>query len=612
MRGSEIEPGMIDDNEPIYDRLRDTGGGSGGPKSPRLPLPHKRSGSQSYQRVKGVTHSKTNRESVLNLADNIMDRGLTQSLPYQPTPMEHRVEEVEMKSPVQISSSFQLPDHRPHTAVPLGPHHRRSNSKDYKKDSSESGRKKPSIEVTSPITPRGNVSKMAKKFSYSNIQASPTVKGSRSQIQRHGNTPLKATTSTSEMMKSGIPVRTRAVDEQKIASCGDIQGSPTRTGAQDFQHGNGFQRVPLRSSDRKKPSNKGRPASLDMTLLLKNEKNMAELSHEEKSSSNDNILDDSNVELGSFQRNENARKAFRTRSQSRELSPEFVHDDSMKDPSESDLTSETVPRSPTTGALISNNDSEVFGQDDIPEHNELTLMPHTHEHDERKLSQNTGSQSSQESIRNAKLTVRERTQRWEARGGGVPSYFSTLPKSFRHKATDRRADPAYAQYLDQEDEEQLEEMMGYGSPNSNYGKASRPPRSSTGSRSAHQSGIPLPTSKLRSSHSRVIGGKYDSPQASVSPESQGNHKRMYSADDGAHSLNSSGQSHSSNDNSLERRLEAGQEVLSPVRAGSNAKGGRHAGPQVSGDLYSSSYNVASRVSLFFTECSFLKGWSRFY
>ena len=34
------------------------------------------------------------------------------------------------------------------------------------------------------------------------------------------------------------------------------------------------------------------------------------------------------------------------------------------------------------------------------------------------------------------LSVRERTKKWEARGGGLPSYFATLPKSFRHKATD--------------------------------------------------------------------------------------------------------------------------------------------------------------------------------
>ena len=176
MRGNETEPGsgriMIDDNEPIYDHLGETGGGVGGPKSPRLMSPHKCSGSQSYQRVRGTTHSKTNRESVLNLADNIMDRGLTQSLPYQLTPMESRVEEVEMTSPVQITSSFQLPDYKPHTAAPLAPHHHRSNSKDYKKDGSE-GRKKPGVEVTSPIMPRGTVSKMAKKFSYPGSQASP-------------------------------------------------------------------------------------------------------------------------------------------------------------------------------------------------------------------------------------------------------------------------------------------------------------------------------------------------------------------------------------------------------------------------------------------------------
>ena len=34
--------------------------------------------------------------------------------------------------------------------------------------------------------------------------------------------------------------------------------------------------------------------------------------------------------------------------------------------------------------------------------------------------------------------VRERTIKWESRGGGLPSYFRTLPKSFRHKATSLR------------------------------------------------------------------------------------------------------------------------------------------------------------------------------
>ena len=588
MRGNETEHGsgriMVDDNEPIYDRLGETGGGVGGPKSPRLMSPHKRSGSQSYQRVRGTTHSKTNRESVLNLADNIMDRGLTQSLPYQLTPMEHRVEEVEMTSPVQITSSFQLPDHKPHTAAPLAPHHRRSNSKDYKKDGSE-GRKKPGVEVTSPITPRGTVSKMAKKFSYPGSQASPpaSVKGSRFQTPRQGNSPLKAMASASEMTKSGIPIKRRAT-EQKIASCNDIPGSPVRHGGHALQQGIGFQRVQMRSSDRKNSSNKGRPASLDMALLLKNEKNMEELNQDEKSSSNNNILDDDNLELNAFHRNETSRKPFRVRSQSREFL-ESGADESMKGLSDSDLTSESVPLSPTTGALISNSEAEMVMEDEVPEHNEMTLMSHTVGEEEKRLSQNTGSQSSQDSIKNAKLTVRERTQRWEARGGGVPSYFSTLPKSFRHKATDRRKDPAYAQYMaEHEDEYQLDEMMDVADSNANgYGRSSRNPRNSVGSRITHNSGIPLPASKFRDSnisHARGVSSKYKVHQTSVSPDSQGYHQRMHSADDGGRSLNSSGQSHSSNDNSLERRLGEGQEGMSPVRGSGSVNSGRYAGSQV--------------------------------
>ena len=66
----------------------------------------------------------------------------------------------------------------------------------------------------------------------------------------------------------------------------------------------------------------------------------------------------------------------------------------------------------------------------------------SYEHDmllleEVKLSQGS-PQSSQGSGSNIPLSVRERTKRWEERGGGVPSYFSTLPKSFRHKANDPR------------------------------------------------------------------------------------------------------------------------------------------------------------------------------
>ncbi len=296
----------------------------------------------------------------------------------------------------------------------------------------------------------------------------------------------------------------------------------------------------------------------------------------EKSSSNDDILDEENMKLSSFQRNESARIAFRTRSQSREFSPE-----SAPEVSSSDLTSENVSRSPTTGALISSREADLFMDEEIPEYNEMALMAHTLDLDDKRLSQNTGSQSSQDSMKNTKLTVRERTQRWEARGGGLPSYFSTLPKSFRHKATDRRKDPAYAQYMAEHEEElRLAEMMGYehsGNPGSS--RASRTPRASTGSHGPHQSGIPLPVSKMRAANARQ-GGRHEAHHSSASPESQNYHMRMHSADDGARSLNSSGQSHSSNDNSLERRLGEGQEGVHSGRGSNNLMSGRHTGSEV--------------------------------
>lgn len=623
MRYSETpgsEDMVIDDDEPIYDRLTERGGRGDGPKSPRLPQSHKRADSQSYRRVRGTHSSKPNRESVLNLADDLMERNFaTQSLTYHPKPMEHTVAEVEMTSSVKISSSVELPEHKPHMAAPLAPHHRRTNSKDFKKDILE-GKKKPMIEVTAPITPKGTVSKMTKKFSFPVAQGTSIpaggMKGSRIQTTRQGNSPLKAMTSASEMTKSGIPVKLRAGDS-KVLSTNDVANSPVRNGGLALQH-----KVPLRSSDRKWTGNKPRPASLDMSLLLKNERNMVE-QNQDNFSSNNNAQGDSDSETNSFHRNVSARKAFRRRSQSRELSPESAPED-MKALSEPELVSETVPRSPTTGALISNSEAEQFVSDEVPEFNEMSALAHALEEEEKKLSQNTGSQSSQDSIRNLQLTVRERTQRWEARGGGLPSYFSTLPKSFRHRATDQRKDPAYIRYMQEymgeypgdtcmDNEETMKMMMVMSATNMNTSansgggssKVYRSSRSSTSSHGSQPSGIPLPISRIRSPRSTLPGTSQATPNSlgkvvtasttgvgrdyhhnSVSPETHESsprhhyHHRMDSADDGARGLNSSGQSPSSNENSLERRLGEEQAGASPLKESSNLMTGRKSGSQV--------------------------------
>lgn len=613
----------IDDDEPIYDRLRDREEGGGGvTKYARLPLSHKRADSQSYRRIRG-SPSKPNRESVLNLADDLMERSIgTLSMTYDPTPMEHTVSEVEMASSMQISSSVQ-PEVKLHMSTPLAPHHRRPNSSEPKIP--QEGTKRPMIEVTSPMTSKGTVSMMTKMFSYpqpaTTSASAPGMKGSRTPVARQGNTPLKAMTRASEMTKSGAPIKSN-VGESKVSFSNDHSGSMVRNSGPYSSQGSSRNKVQLRSSDRKRAGKKARPASFDLSLLLKNKRNLAVQKHDYSSSSNNNT-GDSDSDGNLFHRNVDIRKAFRKRSKSRELSPDSAPEDS-KVLSESECPSEVFPRSPTTGVLISNSETSFFLSEEIPEFNEMNSLNYSLEEEEKNLSQTTGSHSSQDSIRNLRLTVRERTQRWEARGGGVPSYFSTLPRSFRHKATDRRKDPAYIQYLretmdqypeEDYDEEMVEMMMmlssanatanGGGGGDSNVHQSSRTSTSSFGSQ---QSGIPLPISKILSSCSSQPGSSQAAPNSgmghgsgtgvgsnmgrnyhhsSVSPEVHGPyprqnyHLRMHSADDGVRSLDSSGRSPSSNENSLERRL--GDTPLrgeSSLRRSSTLTSGWNAGPQV--------------------------------
>ena len=75
---------MIDDDEPIYDRLGDKGGVV---KMPRSPTP--RHDSMNFRRVKGK--NQTTRESVMNLADDLMERKIGSKGNYDPQPMEHMV-----------------------------------------------------------------------------------------------------------------------------------------------------------------------------------------------------------------------------------------------------------------------------------------------------------------------------------------------------------------------------------------------------------------------------------------------------------------------------------------------------------------------------------------
>ena len=433
------------------------------------------------------------------MADELMERNFTQSLPYDPKPMEHTVSELELTKSLQIANSVQLPDSMPYKASPLAPHHRRTNSKDLKRE----GEKK----ATSPLTPHGTVNRIAKRFAFNQSPPSSTgMHRSRIPTPRHGNAPMKAVTSASEMTKSNTVLKSDTVE--------------TRVPLNDSQS-----EIKLRSGGNRRSSR--RPASLDASLLMKNEKNIIETSKDDLS-----LQRDVDIESSSFNRNSQMRTPIRRKSLSRELSPEAVQDDDIK-AMESTPSLEPVPRSPTTGALISGDRTEELLSEEIPEHNEMSLMA-----DEKKLSQNTGSQSSQDSLRNLQLTVRERTQRWEARGGGVPSHniFATLPKSFRHKVPDRRKTSQSLQ----------------SSATEQDSSSKHPTRMSAGNRTSSHSGIPIPTSKIPSPRASLSSNQ--STMHDVSKSLGREETDQYSnPDDVTKSLTSSGPL-SSNESSLERRM----------------------------------------------------------
>ena len=87
---------MIDDDEPIYDRLGEKGGVV---KMSRSPTP--RHDSMNFRRVKGK--NQATRESVMNLADDLMERNIGSKGNYDPQPMEHMVSEVDIKPSIHGS-----------------------------------------------------------------------------------------------------------------------------------------------------------------------------------------------------------------------------------------------------------------------------------------------------------------------------------------------------------------------------------------------------------------------------------------------------------------------------------------------------------------------------
>lgn len=387
--------GAIDDNEPIYDRLIMTLPSKSQSQSPPL---RTRSPSMGGVRAKGddnVGYTRVNRkmkpsrESVMPFANQFK----SDSHFSEPQIMDYSVEEYSPGVRARISSSTKLSEHKSHTASLLSdkyPNRRAA--------AATQSTRKPS--VNSP-----GVNELSKRFSFGTPppNAGTVPNGRPASKIPTANTPLKATTSASEMTKSPntLPVKqTKRVNKYEAE-------------------------VKLRNGI---SSSKIRPNSWDFTSVMENKV-------EDVFVTKDDLTPHSKADIEAaenFHRNSNIRVAFRRKSSSREMSPE---------PDEMYQEYEQNPQHPESS----------------------------------KLSQ--GSNNSQNS--GPPMSVRERTQKWESRGGGLPSYFfSTLPKGFRHKATDSTP-----------------------SPTSSLNSRTSPRRTLGNSMEYVSTGIPQPTQ--RSSHSSV-------------------------------------------------------------------------------------------------------------
>lgn len=347
---------QVEDNEPVYDRLESS------VRKARSPLGHRKGHEDNvgYHRVK--RQPKATRESVVHIAEDLLDRNMGHG--WEPEPMEHRIDEVSPHVKPLISSSTKIPTAKPHTAAPLS---LKFQKKSVGLEKSRGAESTTPGKSDAPLTP-GQVSELTKRFSFTPSSPTGNKQSSKIPVVSVTSTPMKATTSTSEMTKSNIPIRLEV-------------SKPTM-----IQVSNGVGEVKYRN---KHGSRSSRPMSWDASLLL----GAKEISL--PSSSMD-------LESQSFSRQSNVRTAFRKKSYSGEQDEFQAAPDQI-------IPEATNPYSLEKELLLS----------------------------ETRLSQGS-SQSSQGSGSNIPLSVRERTKRWEERGGGVPSYFSTLPKSFRHKANSPR------------------------------------------------------------------------------------------------------------------------------------------------------------------------------
>lgn len=223
-----------------------------------------------------------------------------------------------------------------------------------------------------PHTP-GQVQEMAKRFSF----GSPTTPTGGKGVSK---IPVAAA------HQPGTPMKATGTTAEMTKSSVPVRAitTPVVIPSGDSQPSEGD--VQLRSGKR---SYKMRPASWDVSLIF-NADNVRQPNKDDATS--DTAFDNSQ----SFTRNSNIRTPIRKKLPSREFSPDVNSD-------------ETPPSTP--GRQTRDSDTPY-----------MENIPH-------------GSSETSEKRNDKHVSVRERTKVWEARGGGLPSYFATLPNSFKHKAS---------------------------------------------------------------------------------------------------------------------------------------------------------------------------------
>jgi len=434
---------LYDDNEPLYDRLMNFNPPEKVPlrhaRPPKSPhAHHKHEDNLGYTRVRRAP--KATRESVVQFADDLMERTLG-GPNWDPEPADHTIDTYSAHVRTQLAMSTAVPGSKPHKAAPLSLSHKRAGSVDQNHVPMTMGSPKSDV----PHTP-GQVHEMAKRFSFPSPVSTPTKGMSKIPVatSHHSGvgTPMKATGSTAEMTKSFVP--TKAVSSPFVIPRGDEQ--PSEEGVQ------------IRSGQR---SVKMRPASWDASLIFNVDKENVQ-----QRSKDDSTSDTAFDPTQSFTRNSNIRTPIRKKLPSHEFSPEPT------------TTHTTPPHSPEATPPAS----------DVPSEEQL----------QQPQQPSKGPSQGSEKGNGQRISVRERTKRWEARGGGLPSYFATLPKSFRHKADSVSSPPPAS-------------------------SQSQIPRRSTGTREMagrtrnSVSNIPQPVSRIPSPRSSVSQLPSSSSKASSKP-----------------------------------------------------------------------------------------------